>query len=116
MRFILFILLVAGLSALAESFLPWWMIAVVPFGVALLLKMKDGMSFLGGFLGIAIFWFAAALYKDIPNQHILSKRMAELMHLNDYGLLIFVVSLIGGLVGGLAALSGSAFAKHKQSM
>ncbi len=111
MRFILFIILVILLTAIGEQFLPWWMIAVVPFGISLFMNMKGGTSFLAGFIGIASFWFVAVLMKDIPNDHILSGRMAVLFHLSDYGLLIFVVALLGGIVGGLSAWSGALLRK-----
>lgn len=106
MRLLTAIILIAILSAIAEWFLPWWMIAVVSFAVMLFMGLKPGKSFLAGFLGIAICWLIAALLHDIPNEHILSTRMASLFHLPGYGLFIAVTVFVGGLIGGLAALAG----------
>ena len=114
MRFTLFIVLTVIFSAISTLFLPWWMIAVVPFLISLLMKQKGGKSFLGGFIAIAAFWFAAALMKDAPNNHLLSQRMAVLFHLSDYGLLMCIVAVLGGLVGGLAAWSGSLISNVKK--
>lgn len=115
MRTILFIILIAVLSAVAEVFLPWWMIAVVPFPLAMIMNKKGSTSFLAGFAGIALFWLVAVLVKDIPNEHILSRRMATLFKLPNYGLLILVVTVLGGLIGGLSAWAGSLLRQPKNA-
>src|SRR5580658_8683649 len=107
MRFLLAVMLIVFLSAIAEWFLPWWMIAVVSFIVSLLITMKPGKAFLAGFVGIGVFWLITSLLHDVPNEHILSARMAALFHLPNYGLFIVVTVFIGGLIGGLAALAGA---------
>lgn len=107
MRFVLSVILIAVLSAVAEYFLPWWTIAVVAFLVSLLTLMRPGKAFLAGFCGVALCWLIAALLRDIPNEHILSVRMAALFHLPNYALFIVVTIVVGGLVGGLAAWAGS---------
>ena len=71
------------------------------------MNRKPGASFLAGFLGIAIFWLVAVLLKDMPNEHILSRRMAMVFKLPNYTALILVVTIVGGLIGGLSACAGS---------
>jgi hypothetical protein len=110
MRFLLGMILMIILSAVAEYYLPWWTIAVVCFVVALFSGQGAGKAFLMGFCGIAIFWLAMALLHDIPNEHILSARMAALFKLPNYALFICVTVLIGGLVGGLSAWAGALIA------
>jgi len=107
MRFLLSIILIALLSAVAEHFFPWWTIGVVSFVVSASISQKPGKAFLMGFYGIALFWLVAAMLHDIANDHILSTRMAALFHLPGYWLFIAVTILIGGLVGGLSALAGA---------
>lgn len=107
MRFLLATISIAVLSGIAELFLPWWIISVVAFVIAFLFRFRPGKSFLAGFCGIAIFWLTAALFCDIPNEHILSHRMAELFHLPGYLLFMLVTAVVGGLVGGMAAMAGS---------
>lgn len=111
MRFLLSILLIAILAAAAEYFLPWWTIAVVALIVALRVGYRPGKAFLMGFSGIALFWLIAILLRDIPNHHILSGRMATLFNLPGYAWFAVVTIVVGGLVGGLAALAGSLMAK-----
>ena len=108
MRFLLALLLTVALGFIAGRFLEWWSIAVVAFLVALLIPQRIGRAFLSGFLGIALLWAAVALWNDIPNDSILSRKIAELFKLGGSSfLLIVVTALLGGIVGGFAAMSGS---------
>lgn len=107
MRFFAAVISIFLFSAIAEWFLPWWMVAVVAFIVAFVITLKPGKAFLAGFAGVAICWLTAALVRDVPNDHILSTRMAALFHLPGYTLFIVVTIFIGGLVGGLAAWAGA---------
>jgi hypothetical protein len=109
MRTLIAILSIALLSAIATWILPWWMIAVVPFTVAAF--MKPSRPFLTGFAGIAILWLVWILFKDIPNDHILSTRIAKVFNLPNYILLIALNIFIGGLIGGLSAWSAHKMTK-----
>jgi hypothetical protein len=106
MRFIISILLIAILAAVATYFFAWWSVAIVCFIITLIAGLKPGKAFLAGFFGIGVFWLIAAVGHDIPNEHILSQRMAVLFKLPHYSLFILVTVLIGALVGGLAGWSG----------
>ncbi|MCD6013257.1 MAG: hypothetical protein K0Q79_3119 [Flavipsychrobacter sp.] len=107
MRFLFSAILIALLSAVAEYFLPWWSMAVVCFIVALFINERKVFAFWSGFCGVAVCWLAVALWHDIPNEHILSSRMAILFHLPGSWLFMAASVLIGAVVGGLAALSGA---------
>ncbi len=108
MRFILATLLTALISFIAGLFLSWWSIAVVAFVVALLLPQSITKGFLAGFLGIFLLWAILAFWIDVKNEHILSQKIAQLFSLGDSSfLLILITALIGALVGGFAAMSGS---------
>lgn len=108
MRFFVSFVIMALLAALAETFWVWWSVAIVAFVVEIIVNHKPAKAFWAGFLGIALLWLVMALVHDIPNQHILSARMAPLFHMPHYSLFILVTVLIGGLVGGLGAWCGSA--------
>jgi hypothetical protein len=108
MRFVLALLLTAVLSFLAGLFLPWWSIALIAFLVALLIPQGTGFAFLSGMLGIALLWSIIASWIDVKNYSILSHKISELMKIGGSSiLLICITALIGGLVGGFAAMSGS---------
>lgn len=108
MRFLLAILLTAVLSFLAGLFLPWWSIAVIAFLVALLIPQNIGPAFLAGLLGIFVLWAVVASWIDIKNNSLLSHKISELMKVGGSSVLLIVITaLIGGLVGGFAAMAGS---------
>lgn len=108
MRFILALLLTATFGFLAGLRLEWWSIALVAFLVALLIPQTIGRSFLSGFAGIFLLWAILAFWIDAKNGSTLSHRIAELFKLGGSSiLLIFIAALIGGLVGGFAAIAGS---------
>lgn len=108
MRFFLTILIIALVSAIGEMIFPWWIIGIVSLLAGMLAGLKPGKSFLAGFLAIGIFWLVAALCHDLPNDHILSQRMAILLFKKPtYPLFLLVIAIIGGLVGGLCSLTGA---------
>ena len=108
MKFIVAILLTALLAFAGGIWLGWWIIAVAAFVIALLIHQRAGKAFLSGFLGVFILWGSLACWIDIRNEHVLSKKIAEVLPLGGNSLLlILVTALIGGLVAGFGAISGS---------
>lgn len=108
MRFFLATLLTIAISFLLGLFLPWWSVAVGCLLAALLVHQNLLTSFLAGFLGIFVLWFAIAFWLDYQNESILSKKVATIFPLHGSGLaLMLVTSLVGALVGGFAAMIGS---------
>ncbi len=90
------------------SSLPWWSFAITSFVVALAVHQKPGKAFLAGFLGLFLLWTVLAFMKDLANEHILAVKVAQILPLGgSYLVLILVTGILGGLVSGLAALSGS---------
>jgi len=83
------------------------MIAVIAFVAALWIGKKPGWALLAGFGGVFIAWIILALIKSLPNDNILASRVATLFQLPNWILLLLVTGFIGGVVGGLAALSGA---------
>ncbi|WP_132055408.1 hypothetical protein [Pseudocnuella soli] len=115
MRFLLSTVLIALLAYVAGMFFPWWCLAIVAFGVALLVPQKGWGSFGAGFLGIFILWAAVAVWIDTRNNSLLSQKVAQLFSLgNSTVLLVLVTALIGALVGGFAALTGGKLRKLMQ--
>ncbi len=108
MKFISSILLTALLSFAGALFFPWWIIAIAAFVVALVIPQKSGYSFIAGFLSLFLLWGVQAFYIDTANHHILSEKVARLLPLGgSFIALILLSASIGGLVAGMAALTGS---------
>jgi len=91
----LLIILIGGLTQL---FLPWWSIAIIAAIVGFLFKFDNsGWSFLAGFLAVLLLW----------SGYILSERMGNLFGNISSGSVILLTGLIGGLVGGFFAMTGT---------
>jgi hypothetical protein len=108
MRFLLAMLLTASLSFIAGIYLPWWSIALVAFGVALLVKQRIGMAYLSAFAAIFFLWGGLSFLLHFRNQGMLSEKIARLFPLQGQTiLLILLTAFLGALVAGFAAMSGS---------
>jgi uncharacterized membrane protein YhaH (DUF805 family) len=99
-------LIILIISFVCSFFLPWWIISIIAFAAAFIFGKKPGQAFLSGFIAIFVAWTILALLKSIPNDNILAGRVAHLFQLPNWILLLFVTAIIGGLVGGMSALSG----------
>ena len=108
MKFLTAIILTALFSFIAGLYLSWWSLAIIAFVVAVLIHQRPIKAFFSGFLGLFLLWGGLAFWIDIKNDHILSKRVAELMKLGQSSFaIILITAIIGALVAGFAALSGS---------
>lgn len=108
MKFIVSVLVTALLAFAMGLYFYWWTIVVASFIVAVLIYQSPGRSFLAGFLAISLLWGGLSWAIDTANHSILAPRVANLFPLGgSVWLLILVTALLGGLAGGLGALSGS---------
>jgi hypothetical protein len=100
-------LIVLILSFASGYFLPWWVVAIAAFLTALIIGKTPLQSFWSGFAAIFIGWTVLALFKSIPNDHILASKVVQLFPLpHNWIWLLLITAIIGGLVGGMSALSG----------
>lgn len=108
MKFLAAVLLTALLSFIGALRFDWWIIAIAAFLAALLIHQKAGKAFLSGFAGVFLLWVVLALWIDLNNAGNLSSRIAQLLGIGSSSfLLILITGVVGGLTGGLAAMSGS---------
>ena len=116
MKFITALLLTALLSFVTGLYLHWASLAVMAFFVGILVHQKAGKAFLAAFLALFLLWGGLALWMDLRNTHLLSGRVGELLGLgNNSLLLVLITALIGGLVAGFAAMSGSYLRSGKKA-
>ena len=94
------------LAIISSYILPWWAACILAFAAAVFFGKTSRQSFWSGFAGLGLAWIALALLKSFPNEHILATRVANLFHLPHWGLLLAITVVIGGLAGGMSALSG----------
>jgi len=108
MKFIVSLILIALLSFAACLYLPWWTIAIIAFVVAALIPQKPLASFLSGFAAIFILWLSLSAWISTANGHVLAHKISLLIiKMDNIILLMLVTALIGGLVAGMGALTGS---------
>ncbi|HEY4062173.1 MAG TPA: hypothetical protein VGM30_09750 [Puia sp.] len=113
MKFAITTVLILLLSFCSGLFLPWWGFAPIVFAVSILIPQNPGRAFLSGFLGLFLLWGLLAWLLDAANNSILSVKIAQILPLGGSTiLLILVTALVGALVGGGAALSGS-YVRHR---
>lgn len=108
MRFLVSVILTIAFAFFAGLILPWWSIALAAFIVALFIRQSPLLSLLSGFLSLLLLWGGLAWWINMNNQGILSKKIALILPLNGSTfLLILITALVGALVAGLAAMTGS---------
>ena len=115
-NFLISILLTAAASCLLQLFLPWWIIAVVAFVIAYFVKQNSFMAFLSAFTAIFLLWTIYAYMLSSANDNILLAKVTELMKALTKGsttTLYLITGVIGGLVSGFGALTGSLAGKLK---
>jgi len=95
------------ISSLVVSFvLPWWIVAIISFLSALFIAKTSAHAFWSAFMAIFTVWVVMALFKSVPNNHILATRMAHVFPLGgNWIALLLITAVIGGLVAGMAAMS-----------
>jgi hypothetical protein len=117
MKFTTATILTALLAFISGLFLPWWGIAITSLLVAALVHQKAGWAYLSGFTGLLLLWGGLAFWINTQNDGVLSKKIAQVLPLGGNSLyLILATGVVGGLVAGFAALTGSylrATAKNK---
>lgn len=108
MKFGISLLLTFIVSFAAGFYLPFWSAALVSFLVAVFIYQKPAMAYLTGFVSIFLLWGGLSLWIDSQNSSILSVKMANLFPLGGNSmLLILITAVVGAIIGGLSALSGS---------
>jgi hypothetical protein len=112
MKFLIQLIAIVVAAFLLELFMPWWCIAIAAFAAGYGLKSKS--NFLAGLLGIALLWLIKAWMLDASASAPLAERVAAIFSLSK-PLLMVVTALIGGLVGGFAAMAGASLKTEKRS-
>jgi hypothetical protein len=52
-----------------------------------------------------------AVYKSVPNHHILAIRVANMIGVKYWGALLTIATLLGGMVAGISGVCGHYFRK-----
>lgn len=101
MKIVLYVIANAAACFMAQLFFPWWSAAMVCLAAGFLIR-RVGMAWLTG-LAPGLLWLLVALYFDHENQSLLSRKINLLLPANA----LFLTTLTGCLVGGMACASGA---------
>jgi hypothetical protein len=95
------------LAILLSIFLPWWSVMTAALTTALFVPLKKAAVFFVPFLAILLFWIVYSYLLSSGNDFTLAKRIAILLPLggNPY-VLMLVTGVVGGLAAGIAAIFG----------
>lgn len=114
MKFIISLILTALLSFAVCLFLPWWSIAIAAFVVAVIIPQRPGKSFLTGLVALFVLWGALSYWISNNNEHLLAHKVSLIvLKIDSPYMLMLATAVIGALVAGFAALSGSFLRKTK---
>lgn len=92
---------------LVQLVLPWWSIALVCLIGGFALGRGGASTFGAGFLAVAAGWALAATMPWLLTGSALAERVAGLLKLPGGSLVLLILTgVVGGLVGGLATLTG----------
>lgn len=113
-NFIIALLLTVTASLILQLFLPWYIVAVVAFAVAYFVKQNSFSAFASGFVAVFLLWVLYAYMLSSANENLLATKFATLLPLKgNVTLLLLITGIIGGLVSGFSALTGSLAGKIK---
>lgn len=101
-----YLIIVVG-TALLQFFLPWWVIAVVPFVVYLIRKETPLVAYGVSLAAVSTVWAAYAGFLHNVTQGSMSNRIAEIFYLPNATLLLTAVSLLSGFVAGFGGSAGA---------
>lgn len=101
------------LAYVLSLFLPWWSVMVAAFTTALFVPLKKIAVFLVPFLAILLFWMVYSYILSSSNDFTLAKRIAVLLPLGGNP---YVLMLVTGIIGGLAAGITATFGKQLQGI
>ena len=106
MRFSLQVLVTLVVAAAVGYFFPWWSVVPAAAVVGLCVYYRRSFaSFVAGFLAVALLWGGYAYWLALADTG-LQARFAELFGLPG-PLLPLAAALLGGLLAGLAAWTGT---------
>ena len=95
------------LALVLSLFLPWWSVMTAALTTALFIPLKKVAIFFVPFIAILLFWIVYSFILSSGNDYTLAKRIAVLLSIgeNPY-ILILITGVVGGLAAGIAAIFG----------
>lgn len=96
---------------LLQMVLPWWIIIVISFATCGIIGKTGKIAFWQSFLAIFLLWIGYSLFKSLPNDNILAKRVAIMISVNIWWVLLLITGILSGLTAGISGYCGYQFRK-----
>lgn len=104
-------LIVLIASFLLQLILPWWIIVIISFITPGIIGKTFKVALWHPFFAILVLWTGMALFKSVPNEHLLAGRIAAMFGLKFWGWILILTALIGAFVAGVSGFCGYHFRK-----
>lgn len=108
---ILLFLLILITTFLIGLLFPWWALIAAVFLLTFWLSKTTKSAFLIPFFAVFLLWMILSIYYSNQNEHILSRRVAELFGLGDSPFnwlwIVLLSPLPGAITAGFAGVSGN---------
>ena len=103
-------------SFLLQMVLPWWVIVIISFATCGIIGKTGKIAFWEPFLAIFLLYIGMSLYKSVPNDHLLATRVAEMLGVKLWYVVLIVTALLGGLAAAISGYCGYHFRKAMISL
>ena len=104
------VLITITIAFILSLFLPWWSIMVAGFIMGAIVGLKKADAFFIPFVAVAMLWIIQALVLAFPNDFTMTKKIAVLLPLEGNTFLLFLITgLVGGIAAGIAGVFGNQF-------
>ena len=94
-----------------QFLLPWWIVLVIAFATCGLIAKTGRIAFWSLFFAIALLWMGMALFKSLPNYNILAGRVAEMLSVKVWWMVLVLTGVFGGLAAAITGYCGYHFRK-----
>lgn len=98
-------------SFLLQMVLPWWVIIIVSFVTCGLIGKTGKIALWAPFFAILLLWLGMALFKSIPNNHLLASRVAEMIGAKVWWMVLAITAILGAFAAAISGFCGYHFRK-----
>ena len=107
-------LIILIVSFLLQLFAPWWVVVFISFITCAVLAKTGKSALWHPFLAILLLWAGMALWKSVPNEHLLANRVADMLMVKSWILILCLTAILGGFVAAISGFCGYHFRKALQ--
>jgi hypothetical protein len=104
-------LIILVLAFLLQMIMPWWVVIVISFVTCAVLSKTAKIALWSPFFAILLLWTVVALLKSVPNNHLMVSRVAEMLSLSSWWLVLVITALLGAFVAAVSGFCGYHFRK-----